>query len=63
MGVDDEWAVVGECEVNHFEELAIASRTDHQHFGRVCIGVHIHDHECVLSSVCDLVGRDPMPTC
>lgn len=61
-GVDDEVAVVGECEDDHFEELAIASRTDHQHLGRISLGVHVHDNQRMLDGIDHLVGSDAVPT-
>jgi hypothetical protein len=43
--VDDKLAVVGEGQHDHFEELAIAARTDYQHLGRISVGVHVDDDQ------------------
>ena len=56
--VDDEPALVGEREDDHFEEPAIATRADHQQLGRVSIGVHVHDNQRVLDGMDDLLGID-----
>ena len=62
-GVDDKFAVVGEGQDDHFEELAIAVRTDYQHLGRICVGVHVDDDQRMFDSVDHLVRGDPVATC
>ncbi len=61
-GVDDELAFAGQFEDDHFEELAIAARTDHQHL-RVSVGVHVDDDQGVVDSVQDLYGRNTVSAC
>ena len=59
-GVDDKFAVVGEGQDDHFEELAIAARTDHEHLRRISVGVHVDDDQRMVDSVGDLARGDAM---
>jgi hypothetical protein len=57
-GVDDKFAVVCEGQNDHFKELAIRARTDHEHFRGISVGVHVDDDKRVVDSVDDLVWCD-----
>ena len=56
--MDDKFAVVGEGQDDHFEKLAIAARTDHQHLRRISVGVHVDDDQRMLDSVDRFVRSD-----
>ncbi len=56
--MDDKIAVVGEGQDEHFEELAVAARTDHEHLGRVSVWVHVDDDQRVLDGVDYISRRD-----
>jgi hydroxymethylglutaryl-CoA reductase len=60
--VDDELAVAGECQDDHFEELAIAARTNHRHLRRISIRVHVHDNRRMLDCVEHGLTGDAMST-
>jgi hypothetical protein len=61
-GMDDKLTVAGESEDDHFEELAIAARTNHQDLRRVRIGVHVHDDQRMLNGIDHLVAINAMST-
>ena len=56
---DDELAIVGKGENDHFEKLAIAASTDDQHFRRIGIGVHVRDNQRMLDGMDHLVRAMP----
>ena len=45
--VDDKFASARDAD-DHFEELAVAARTDHEHFRRISVGVHIDEDQRVV---------------
>ena len=57
-GVDDKFAVVDEGQNDHFEELAVAARTDHEHFRRIGVGVHIDEDQRVVDRMGHVVCGD-----
>ena len=57
-GVDDKFAVVGERQDDHFEELAIVARTDHEHLRRISAGVHVDDDGRMVDGVDHFVCGD-----
>ena len=49
--MDDEFAVTDEGEDDHFEQLPIVSRSNHQYLRRVGVRIHVYDHQGVLDGV------------
>ena len=60
--VDDEFAIVGEGQDDHFEELPVAARTDHQHLRRISVGVHVNDDQRMVDGVDHFVDSDAVST-
>ena len=60
--MDDKFTVVGEGQDDHFEELAVAARTDDEHLRRISVGVHIDDDERMVDSVDDVFNGDAVST-
>lgn len=55
--MDDELAVAGNGEDDHFEQLPVVSRSNHWELRRVGVGIHVHDHQGILDGLENLVGR------
>ena len=61
-GVDDKFAVVGQGKDDHFKELAITARADHEHLRRISVGIHVDDDKHMVDSVDHVVRGDAMST-
>ena len=62
-GVDDKFAIACEGQDDHFEELAVAARTDHEDLRRISVGVHIDEDQCMVDGVGHVVGGDAVSVC
>ena len=62
-GVDDKFTVVCEGKDDHFEELAVAARTDHEDLRRISVGVHVDDDQRVVDGVGHVVCGDAVSGC
>ena len=56
--VDDKFAVAYEGQDDHFEELAVAARTDHEYLRRISVGVHVDEDQRMVDGVDHVVCGD-----
>ena len=58
--MDRQERVVGQFEDDHLEKVAGAIGTDHEHLRWIGVGFEIHDHDRMISGMCDVIVADAM---